>query len=144
MTRGQGRAPGQRQLRVGEEIRHALAHVLERGEIRDPGVAGKSITVTEVRVSPDLRNATVFVTPLGGGDVATVLAGLKRVRAYLRHAVGQAVLLRHVPDLRFQADTSFEVAGRIEAVLRSAEVHQDLEAGDDAEGGDQEGRDDGA
>ena len=148
MTRDGGRAPSQRQLRVGEEIRHALAHVLERGEIRDPDVAGRSITVTEVRLSPDLRNATVFFTPLGGGEVATVLAGLKRVRPFLRHAVAQLVQLRYVPDLRFQVDTSFETAGRIEAVLRSAEVRHDLE-GDPADdvrydGGDQEGRDDGA
>ena len=79
MAKGHGRAPSQRQLRVGEELRHALAEVLGRGDLRDPGLSGVSLTVTEVRVSPDLRNATAFVVPLGGGDAATVLAGVQWV-----------------------------------------------------------------
>jgi ribosome-binding factor A len=147
MSRGQ-RAPSQRQLRVGEELRHTIANILERGDIRDPDVAGRPVTVTEVSVSPDLRNATVFIVPLGGGDSATLLAGLKRVRPYLRHEVAKMVQLRMVPDLSFSADVTFDNASRIEAILHSPDVLRDLQ--DDAEDesmlpvdGD-EGMDDGA
>lgn len=125
------RPPSQRQLRVGEELRHVIASVLERGDIRDADVAGRPITITGVKVSPDLRNATVFVVPLGGGDPAPILAGLKRVRPYLRHELAKAVQLRVVPDLSFAADVSFDAADRIEALLRSPEVRQDLEDRDD-------------
>jgi ribosome-binding factor A len=120
------RASSQRQLRVGEELRHAIANVIERGEFRDPDLADRAITVTEVRVSPDLRNATVFVVPLGGGDVTPILAGLKRAKAFLRHEIGRAVELRAVPDLWFQPDTSFDEATRIENILRSPDVRRDL------------------
>lgn len=146
MTRRQGRAPNQRQLRVGEEIRHALAHILERGDIRDPGLSQRAVTVTEVRVSPDLRNATVYVTPFGGGDAQPILDGLKRVRAFLRHALAQAVQMRHVPELWFAEDTSLDQASRIDQLLRTSAVRRDI-AGEADEGDfpdDQEGRDDGA
>ncbi|MFD2234029.1 30S ribosome-binding factor RbfA [Phaeospirillum tilakii] len=126
MTRA-SKPPSQRQLRVGEELRHIIAALIERGEFRDPDLQGRAITVTEVRISPDLRNATVFVVPLGGGDPAPVLAGLKRARSYLRHEIGQAVQLRCVPDLSFQADTSFDEASRIDDLLRSPEVARDLD-----------------
>ncbi|TAN56500.1 MAG: 30S ribosome-binding factor RbfA [Magnetospirillum sp.] len=126
MPRG-NKAPSQRQLRVGEELRHAIANVIERDEFRDPDLQGRPITVTEVRVGPDLRNATVFVVPLGGGDVAPILAGLKRAKAFLRHEIGRAVQLRAVPDLWFQSDATFDEATRIEALLRSPEVRRDLE-----------------
>ncbi|MGE5504732.1 MAG: 30S ribosome-binding factor RbfA [Actinomycetota bacterium] len=147
MTRGH-RPPSQRQLRVGEELRHAVAMLVERGEFRDPDLAGRAITVTEVRVSPDLRNATVFVVPLGGGDVAPVLAGLKRAKAFLRHEISRMVQLRLVPDLWFEADTTFDEASRIDALLRSPEVRRDVERADDADEDDadperREGRDDG-
>lgn len=125
MSRGH-KPPSQRQLRVGEELRHAIANILERGDIRDPDLAGRAITVTEVRVSPDLRNATVFVVPLGGGEVSPILQGLRRARPFLRHAIAQAVELRVVPDLAFEADTSFDQASRIDALLRSPEVRRDL------------------
>lgn len=125
------RPPSQRQLRVGEELRHVIASVLERGDIRDPEVAGRPITVTGVKVSPDLRNATVFVVPLGGGDPSSILVGLKRVGPYLRHELAKAVQLRVVPNLSFAADVSFDAAERIEALLRSVEVRQDLEDRDD-------------
>ncbi|MDY0240669.1 MAG: 30S ribosome-binding factor RbfA [Rhodospirillaceae bacterium] len=125
------RPPSQRQLRVGEELRHVIASVLERGDIRDPDVAGRPITVTGVKVSPDLRNATVFVVPLGGGDPSSILVGLKRVAPYLRHELAKAVQLRVVPNLSFAADVSFDAAERIEALLRSTEVRQDLEDRDD-------------
>lgn len=120
MARLRSGAPSQRQLRVGEEVRHALARVLERGNIRDPGLAGVSVTVTEVRVSPDLRNATAFVVPLGGGETEPVLAALNRARPYLRRAIGQAVKLRSVPDLKFEADASFDTAARIDSLLKAA------------------------
>ncbi|PKU23335.1 30S ribosome-binding factor RbfA [Telmatospirillum siberiense] len=147
MSRGQ-RAPSQRQLRVGEELRHAIANILERGDIRDVDVAGRPVTVTEVSVSPDLRNATVFVIPLGGGENASLLAGLKRVRPYLRHEVARMVQMRMVPDLSFVADTTFDNASRIEALLHSPEVRRDLgeEPAEDGETRTEsdEGQDDGA
>lgn len=140
MSRGAPRPPSQRQLRVGEELRHAIANIIERGGFRDPDLQG-GITVTEVRVSPDLRNANVFVVPLGGGDPAPVLAGLKRAKAFLRHEISQAVQLRMVPDLWFEHDTSFDEAGRIDALLRSPDIRRDV----DAEEEDGEiGSDDGA
>ncbi|MBI3446034.1 MAG: 30S ribosome-binding factor RbfA [Magnetospirillum sp.] len=126
MPRGT-KPPSQRQLRVGEELRHAIAMVIERGEFRDPDLQGRPITVTEVRVSPDLRNATVFVVPLGGGEVQPILDGLKRAKAFLRHEISRMVQLRAVPDLWFQPDTTFDTASRIDAVLNSPEVRRDIE-----------------
>jgi ribosome-binding factor A len=127
-----GRPQSQRQLRVGEELRHALAWTLEEGNIRDPALAATPVTITEVRVSPDLRNATVFCMPLGGGATAEadVLDGLRRVRPFLRHALAARVRLRYVPDLVFATDTSFDAADRIEAILHSPEVARDIGAAD--------------
>ena len=143
MARTTGKAPGQRQLRVGEELRHALAEVLGRGELRDPALDGVSITVTEVRVSPDLRNATAFVTPLGGGDSATLVAALARAAPFLRGRIGRMVQLKFTPALGFEADSSFDEAGRIDALLRSPPVAHDLVADDFAAGESAEGADDG-
>ncbi|MBC7954216.1 MAG: 30S ribosome-binding factor RbfA [Rhodospirillaceae bacterium] len=123
--------PSQRQLRVGEELRHVLATIIERGEIRDPDVQGRAITVTEVRISPDLKNATAFVVPLGGGEVDGILAGLKRARPFLRHEIARMVDLRAVPNLSFEPDLSFDEASKIDALLRRPEVRRDL--GGDAE-----------
>ena len=120
MTRTGGKAPSQRQLRVGEELRHALAEVLSRDELRDPVLSGVSITVSEVRASPDLRNATAFVMPLGGGDTATVLAALGRAAPFLRGRVARMVRLRYTPAFRFEADTTYDEASRIGALLRDA------------------------
>ncbi len=108
----------QRQLRVGEELRHAIARLLERGELHDPDLAGRSITVTEVRVSPDLKNATVFVMPLGGRGEAEALAALKRAQPYIRGLVAHEVRLRFAPRFSFVLDQSFDQAGRIETILR--------------------------
>ena len=130
MPRGQ-KPPTQRQLRVGEELRHIIANIIERGEIRDPDLAGRAITVTEVRISPDLKNATVFVVPLGGGEVETVVKGLKRARSIIRHEVARQVDLRVAPDLFFEPDTSFDEASHIDALLRSPQVRRDLGANDD-------------
>jgi ribosome-binding factor A len=131
MTRGGQRAPSQRQLRVGEELRHLIAHIIEKGDIRDPDVAGKLVTVTEVSVSPDLRNALVYVVQTGGGDCAALLAGLRRVSSYFRHELARQLTLRTVPQLRFAADNSFDQASRIEALLASPEVRRDLHSEDD-------------
>jgi len=131
-----GRAPSQRQLRVGEEIRHALAQMMTQTEFRDPDLAGQSITVTEVKVSPDLRNATVFVTPLAG-EAETVVPALQRASAYMRGQLAKAVKLRHTPSLKFEYDSSFDQAERIGSVLQKPDVERDL--ADAAEGGDSSG-----
>ncbi len=127
---------GQRPLRVGEELRHALAQILARGDIRDPDLVGRSITVSEVRMSPDLKNATAFVLPLGGENLEAAMAGLSRCAPYLRGQVARLVPLRYSPKLNFRLDESFEQASRIEALLRRPEVAADLataEAGEAVE-----------
>jgi len=126
MSRQPSRAPSQRQLRVGEEIRHVSAQALERGEIRDPAIKGVAITVTEVRLSPDLKNATAYVVPLGGGDSKAVVDALNRASGFLRHWVAQNVRLRHVPRLTFAGDASFDEAERIENVLKNPHVQRDI------------------
>ncbi|MGQ0677781.1 MAG: 30S ribosome-binding factor RbfA [Rhodospirillales bacterium] len=110
-------APGQRQLRVGEELRHVLARLFERGALNDPALSGVSITVTEVRVSPDLKNATAFVVPLGGGGGAETVKALNHAQAYLRGLAAGEMRLRHAPRLGFVLDTSFDNASRIERIL---------------------------
>src|SRR6185437_7080913 len=124
-----GTAPSQRQLRVGEELRHALARLFERGALRDPALSGVAITVTEVRVSPDLKHAIAFVMPLGGAHLADVLEGLGRSAGYLRREVAKEVRLRLAPDLVFAADTSFEHASRIDRLLKRPDVERDLDTG---------------
>jgi ribosome-binding factor A len=133
MTRSRGGSRSQRQNRVGELLRHALAEVLARGELRDPAVEGVSVTVTEVDVGPDLKNATAFIMPLGGHDAESVAEGLNRCARFLRGQIGHAVTLRHTPQLRFAVDRSFEAADRIDALLRDPSVARDLDrsSGDD-------------
>jgi ribosome-binding factor A len=121
-----GKPPSQRQLRVGELIRHALADLLQRGAVHDPDLEGVVITVPEVRMSPDLQLATVYLMPLGGRKTDTVLAAFERNRRYLRGEVARRVNLRLAPELRFRLDTSFEEGGHIDALLRSPEVRRDL------------------
>lgn len=128
MSKGDAKAPSQRQLRVGEEMRHALAWILERGEIHDPGLGGAAVTVTEVRISPDLRNATVYVMPLGGGHMDDVIEALDRAAPYVRRLMGKKVELRRLPNLRFEADHTFEEAGRIDDLLKTPPVARDLES----------------
>lgn len=125
-----GQGPSQRQLRVAEEIRHILARVLMRGELHDPAVAGVSVTVSEVRISPDLKNATVFAMPLSGKGVDDVLKGLNRSAPYLRSQVAQALQLRYAPALKFIEDKSFDEAHHIEELLRSERVQRDLKSDD--------------
>ncbi|MDP7540449.1 MAG: 30S ribosome-binding factor RbfA [Alphaproteobacteria bacterium] len=115
--RGKGYGPSQRQLRVGESLRHALAELLGRRELRDPALADVSITVTEVQVSSDMRKATVYVLPLGAEDVETVLEGLGRAAPHLGSQVARLTKLKYSPRLSFTAETSFDHAARIDAVI---------------------------
>jgi|SRR5690348_3044501 ribosome-binding factor A len=124
---GKSTGPSQRQLRVGELIRHALAEVFTRGEMHEAVLSPEALTVSEVRMSPDLRLATVFVLPLGGKEVAQILAALEANRRYLRGVVARAVNLKFAPEVRFRADESFEQARRIDRLLASDKVRQDLD-----------------
>jgi ribosome-binding factor A len=131
MSRGHAREPAkgptQRSLRAGEVVRHALAEILARGEIHDPVIAAHLITVPEVRMSPDLRMATVYILPLGGQDAAVVLAALERNKRYLRGEIARRVNLKFAPDIRFRIDQRFDEAERIERLLRSPQVRRDLD-----------------
>ena len=129
-----GRSAGKRQLRVGEELRHALSDVLARAEIRDPDLAGISVTVTAVDISPDLRNATAFVVPLAGTNQAAVVDGLNRVAKWLRGQIARRVQLKYSPALVFRLDRSFDNADRIEAVLRRSTMVADVVSGGAAGG----------
>jgi ribosome-binding factor A len=137
MSRGQPResvaAPSQRQLRVGEAVRHALAEVFAQGEVHDPVLEGHMVTVPEVRMSPDLRLATIYVMPLGGRDEEAVVAALERNKRYLRGVIARKVNLKFAPDIRFRIDERFDEAERIEKLLRSPAVKRDLGGGDDGE-----------
>ena len=134
MTRKRSEGPSQRQLRVGEALRHALVEVLARGELRDPALAGVQVTVTEVRVSPDLRAATAFVLPFGGGDAAALARGLNHAAGYFRKALADAVDLRVAPTIRFEPDRAFGQADRVEMLLRSPGVVRDLGKKDEPDG----------
>ncbi len=121
-----GRERSQRQLRVGELIRHALVEILMRGELRDSDLEGVSITVSEVRVSPDLKNATAFVMPLGGKEVPKIVEALKRAAPFLRRQIGASTTMRYMPAISFVADEAFDEGAKIDALLRSAEISRDL------------------
>ena len=137
MSRSKGDSPSLRQLRVGEELRHALVRVLERCRFDDPVLSDASITVTEVKVSPDLKAATAFVTPLGGQDLPVTVAALNRAAGYLRGQLGRELTLRYTPRLGFAADHSFDHAGRIQELLSRPKVRRDL-AGDGEAGAEGE------
>jgi ribosome-binding factor A len=122
-----GKPPSQRQLRVAEEIRHVLAGVFTRTEFRDPELAGVAVTVTEVRISPDLKHATAFVARLGRSDVEAILPALKRVAPFLRTQLSKQLKLRVAPDISFQPDTALEYAMHIDELLHSPEVARDLD-----------------
>ena len=119
--------PSQRQQRVAELVRHALAEVLSRGDLQDDVLTSHVVTIPEVRMSPDLKLATAYVMPLGGKDEREVLAALARHKKLLRHEVARRVNLKFAPDLRFRRDESFDEAARIEAILRSDRVRRDTE-----------------
>ena len=124
---GEARPPSQRQLRVGELIRHAVAELLARGEIMDDEVSRLMITVPEVRVSPDLRNATVYITPLGGGDHKVAEKAMARHARFIRGQVAHKINLRFAPELTFRYDDRFDESAHIDALLHSPDVARDLE-----------------
>ena len=126
-THSGAKAPSQRMLRVGELIRHRIAELLARGEVHDDVLASHVITIPEVRLSPDLKLATVYVMPLGGNDVKPVVEALTRNKKYLRAAVAETLNLRYAPDLRFKEDKTFEEVTRIDRLLDSPKVRQDIE-----------------
>ena len=115
-----------RLLRVGEQVRHALSEVLMRGDVHDETLASHSVSITEVRMSPDLRHATVFVKPLLGADETEVLAALKRHVRYLKGEVARRVNTKYAANLKFLPDESFDEGGRIDRILRDPKVAQDL------------------
>jgi len=116
----------QRQLRVGETVRHAVADILVNGSVHDSDLEGHIITVPEVRMSPDLKLATIYVMPLGGRDTEIVIAALERHKKFLRGEVARRVNLKFAPDLRFRVDDRFDEAERIEKLLRTPAVQKDL------------------
>ncbi len=128
-TSRDGRERTQRQLRVGESLRHGLVEVLARGEIRDPDLEGVSVTVTEVRVSPDLKNATAFVMPLGGDNVEIVVKALNRAAPFVRRMLADMITMRYLPRLGFVVDTAFEQGATIDRLLHSERVSADLARG---------------
>jgi ribosome-binding factor A len=119
--------PSQRQLRVGELVRHALAEMLTRGEVHDPVVEGHLITVPEVQMTADLRLATIYVMPLGGRDQNDVVAALERNKRFLRGEIARRVNLKFAPEIRFRIDERFDEAERIEKLLRTPAVRRDLD-----------------
>ena len=131
MPRPQAKAPSHRQLRVGEEIRHTLAQIIERGEVHDPAVSNQPLTVTQVSVSPDLKAATAYVIALGYGseEMDEILFGLNRAKSFLRRCIAEKLQLRHTPRLSFSIDTSFDNAGRISALLHLPAVTRDIDKG---------------
>jgi len=132
--------PTQRQLRVGEMLRHALADVLRRDEIRDPDLVGVSVTITQVKPSPDMRHATVFCEPLGGKNAKGVIAALNKHKGFLRGEMGHLIALKFTPELRFVEDESFAEAQKIETLLKSSRVQRDLlaEGGGEEDGDERE------
>ena len=124
--RDQSAGGSQRQLRVGELIRHELADMFSRGDIHDPVIQSHLITVPEVRMSPDLRLATIYVMPLGGRDMEKVLEALERNKRYVRGEVGRRVNLKFAPEIRFRADDRFDEAERIQRLLQTPVVQRDL------------------
>ena len=126
MSRGRTRgarthaaAPSQRQLRVGEALRHELAGLLNRGDLHDPDLDGQSITVTEVRIGPDLRSATAYVLPLGGSESGAIVAALNRAAPHLQGQMGRVLRLKFAPQLRFAIDDTFDQVTRMQRILSS-------------------------
>lgn len=126
--------PSQRMLRVGELVRHALAGLFARGEIEDDLLAGKVLTVPEVRMSPDLKLASAYVMPLGGEHAAEIVAALNRHQRFIRGRIAPELDLKFAPEIRFFVDETFEEFGKIDAILRSDRVQRDLHPDDDEDG----------
>ena len=121
------KGPSQRQLRAGELIRHALVEILQREPLRDPALDGVSVTISEVQLSPDLKNAKVFASPLGGDDKANVIAALNRTSAYLRGVLGKKIEMKFTPALTFMEDKTFAEAQKIDELLAHPDVARDLD-----------------
>ena len=142
MAKAQGaRGPSQRQLRVGEELRHALVRVLAQGDLHDPLLSDAQVTVTQVQVSPNLQNATAFVVPLGGSQMDEIVRALNRASGFLRGQLGREIQLRYTPRLDFAPDRSFDRADEIERLLHSPRVRRDLERPEEPAGGEGDGDD---
>lgn len=119
-------SPSLRILRVGENVRHAISSILARGDVQDPDLESVSVTVSEVRVSPDFRNATVFVMPLGGDENNVVTKALNKNSAFIRGQMSKVVHMKYMPRLKFKLDESFDEASHIDALLRDPRVQQDI------------------
>ena len=126
-NRNETKGPSQRQLRAGELIRHALVDILAREDMRDPGLDGVLVSVTEVRASPDLRSAKVYVAPLGRGDQDAVAAALNRAASFLRGRLGREIDMKFTPELHFHADNSFDTASHVDELLARPQVRRDLD-----------------
>jgi len=124
---GRQRAPSQRQLKAGELIRRALADIIAREHLRDPDLEGITVTISEVRTSPDLKHAIVYATPLGGGNNEKMVAGLNRCARFLRGKLGHYMEMKSTPALKFVADISFDAATDMNRLFNSPEVKRDLE-----------------
>jgi ribosome-binding factor A len=133
MQRSSQTGPNQRQLRVGELLRRTLSEILAQGDLHDPELKGVSITVGEVRASPDLKRATAYILPLGGANRETVLAALRRNKPELRHQLARAMTLKAVPDLRFEIDETFDRMDETRRLFADERVRRDLDGGDASE-----------
>ncbi|ANL44904.1 ribosome-binding factor A [Rhizobium phaseoli] len=132
MTRPTSSAPSQRMLRVGEQVRAAITQVLQRGEVRDDIIEATVISISEVRMSPDLKIATAYVTPLGVSDHSIVIEALNRRAKFIRGRLGpQLRQMKYMPEVRFRDDTSFDNYKKIDELLRSPEVSRDLDGDND-------------
>jgi ribosome-binding factor A len=129
----EGGAPSQRQLRAAELVRHALVDIVQREELRDADLKGVSVTIGEVRASPDLKHMTAFVSSLGPGDPQIIANGLTRISGFLRGRLARRIDLRFTPELHFQPDVSYDEAGYIDELLSSPEVARDLHHDDEEE-----------
>ncbi len=126
-----GKGPSQRQLRVGELVRHALTQILQRGEISDDEITGVVLSVSEVSMSPDLKHATAYITPLGDGDAGAIARALNSHAKFIRGQLTPHLRqMKFMPDVKFRADTSFDNYSKIDALLKSPEVKRDLESDD--------------
>lgn len=132
-SKGAPAGPSQRQLRAGELIRHALVEILREEELADPALAGVSVTVSEVRMSPDLKHATCFVEPLGGGKADEIVVALNKVAKFLRGRLGRHIEMKFTPDLRFIHDESFNSAGYMDKLFSDPRIQRDLQAGEEGE-----------
>jgi ribosome-binding factor A len=132
MSRSSSSGPSQRQLRVGEQVRHALSDILQRGEVLDPLLETAVISVSEVRMSPDLKIATAFISPLGAGDGQAIIKALAQHAKFIRGRVSGALRqMKYMPEFRFRLDTSFDNMSKIDELLRSPSVARDLDADND-------------